>query len=118
MPSKSVKKAKLYLVSVKLCTAYATPNISLFKLGNSELWRPVIPDPVVGSRSVIHVNNISKTHSSMFFTHPKNGLEKSGQGVGGGGQLTLGPAPLRGVKGPNELITSASYDYTTMYNGN
>ena len=68
MPSKSVKKAKLYLVSVKLCTPYATPNISLFKLGNSELWRSVIPYPVVGSRSVIHVNNISKTHSSMFFT--------------------------------------------------
>ena len=37
---------------------------------------------------------MSKTHSSTFFTHPKNGLEKKN---GQGGQLTLGLAPLRGA---------------------
>ena len=68
MPSKSVKTAKLYLASVWLCTPYATPKKkSLFKLGNSELWRPVIPDPVVGSRSVKKRFEIL----SMSTTYPK-----------------------------------------------
>ena len=44
-----------------------TEKKSLFKLGNSELWRPVIPDPVVGSRSVKKRFEIL----SMSTTYPK-----------------------------------------------
>ena len=65
MPSKSVKTAKLYIASVWLCTPYATPKV--FKLGNSELWRPVIPDPEVGSRSAKKRFEIL----SMSTTYPK-----------------------------------------------
>ena len=68
MPNKFEKTAKLYLASVLLCTSYATPKKPVFfKLGNSELWRPVIPDPVVGSRSVKKRFEIS----SMSTTYPK-----------------------------------------------
>ena len=67
MPSTTAKTAKLYLASVMMCTPYATPKKSLFKLGNSELWRPVIPDPVVGSRSAKKRFEIL----SMSTTYPK-----------------------------------------------
>ena len=101
MPSKSVKTAKLYLASVWLCTPYATPKKKqLFKLGNSELWRPVIPDPVVGSRSAkkrFEILSMLTTYPKLialrFVLTPPIAWKKKRTG----GQLTLGPAPLRGA---------------------
>ena len=80
---------------------------SLFKLRNSELWRPAIPDPVVGSRSV------KKSFEILFMstTYPKlialrfsltliTAWKKSGQG----GNLHLALRPFGAPVGPRELI--------------
>ena len=65
---------------------------------------------------VTRVNNISKTHSSTFLTHPANCLEK--KRTGGGGQHTLGPAPLRGVCGRLNLTKLTSHLDRSSLTGN
>ena len=111
MQNKFVKTAKLYLASVLLCTPYATPKKnSLFKLGDSELWRLVIPDPVVGSHSVkkrFEILSMSTTYPKLialrFVLTPPFRLEKKSRT--GGDNLHLALRPFGAPIGPSELAT-------------
>ena len=113
MPNNFVKTAKLYLASVLLCTPYATPKKnSLFKLGNSELWRPVIPDPVVGSRSAkkrFEILSMSTTYPKLIalrfvLTPPIAWKKKADRGD----NLHLALRPFGAPIGPSESRTLGS----------